>query len=706
MAREYNLNRYRNFGIIAHIDAGKTTTTERILYYTGKSHKIGEVHDGAATMDWMEQEQERGITITSAATTTFWQRIINSTDLAKDDRYRFNIIDTPGHVDFTIEVERSLAVLDGAVVLLDGNAGVEPQTETVWRQADRYKVPRIVFVNKMDKTGADFYNCVKMIASRTGARPMPIQIPIGAEDKLEGIIDLVTMQEWVYQGEDLGASWVRQPIRADLQETAATWRNNMVEMAVEMDDTAMEAYLDGTEPTEEKLREMIRKGCLSLTFVPVLAGSAFKNKGVQPLLNAVIDYLPNPLDVPPYMGFTPGDETETRNISRSADDAQPFSALAFKIMNDPFVGTLTFTRIYSGVLKKGDQMMNATKERKERVGRMMMMHAINREEIEEAFAGDIIALAGLKETTTGDTLCDPAKPVVLETMTFPQPVIEIAIEPKTKADQEKMGIALARLAAEDPSFRVETDFESGQTIMKGMGELHLDILVDRMRREFKVEANIGAPQVAYRETISREAEIYYTHKKQSGGTGQFARVKMIISPTEPGEGYSFTSKVVGGSIPKEYIPGVEKGIKSVMDSGPLAGFPVIDFKVTLIDGAFHDVDSSVLAFEIAARAGMRDGLKKAGAKLLEPIMKVEVVTPQEYTGCIIGDLTSRRGMIEGQDTRGNANVISCMVPLSNMFGYINTLRSMSSGRANFSMTFDHYDTVPQNLSEEIQKKFA
>ena len=706
MAREYNLNRYRNFGIIAHIDAGKTTTTERILYYTGKSHKIGEVHDGAATMDWMEQEQERGITITSAATTTFWQRIINSTDLAKDDRYRFNIIDTPGHVDFTIEVERSLAVLDGAVVLLDGNAGVEPQTETVWRQADRYKVPRIVFVNKMDKTGADFYNCVKMIASRTGARPMPIQIPIGAEDKLEGIIDLVTMQEWVYQGEDLGASWVRQPIRADLQETAATWRNNMVEMAVEMDDTAMEAYLDGTEPTEEKLREMIRKGCLSLTFVPVLAGSAFNIKGVQPLLNGVIDYLPNPLDVPPYMGFTPGDETETRNISRSADDAQPFSALAFKIMNDPFVGTLTFTRIYSGVLKKGDQMMNATKERKERVGRMMMMHAINREEIEEAFAGDIIALAGLKETTTGDTLCDPAKPVVLETMTFPQPVIEIAIEPKTKADQEKMGIALARLAAEDPSFRVETDFESGQTIMKGMGELHLDILVDRMRREFKVEANIGAPQVAYRETISREAEIDYTHKKQSGGTGQFARVKMIISPTEPGEGYSFTSKVVGGSIPKEYIPGVEKGIKSVMDSGPLAGFPVIDFKVTLIDGAFHDVDSSVLAFEIAARAGMRDGLKKAGAKLLEPIMKVEVVTPQEYTGGIIGDLTSRRGMIEGQDTRGNANVISCMVPLSNMFGYINTLRSMSSGRANFSMTFDHYDTVPQNLSEEIQKKFA
>ncbi len=706
MAREYPLNRYRNFGIIAHIDAGKTTTTERILYYTGKSHKIGEVHDGAATMDWMEQEQERGITITSAATTTFWQRIVDSGDLSKDDKYRFNIIDTPGHVDFTIEVERSLAVLDGAVVLLDGNAGVEPQTETVWRQADRYKVPRIVFVNKMDKTGADFYNCIKMIKDRTGAIPMPVQIPIGAEDKLEGIIDLITMEEWVYEGEDLGASWVRQPIRAELQEKANEWRHHMLELAVEQDDAAMEAYLDGNEPTPEVLRALIRKGCLSISFIPVLAGSAFKNKGVQPMLNAVIDFLPNPLDVPPYLGFLPGDETETRNIERSADDNQPFSALAFKIMNDPFVGSLTFTRIYSGKLAKGDAMLNATKERKERVGRMMMMHAIDREEITEAFAGDIIALAGLKETTTGDTLCDPAKPVVLETMTFPQPVIEIAVEPKTKADQEKMGIALARLAAEDPSFRVETDHESGQTIMKGMGELHLDILVDRMRREFKVEANIGAPQVAYRETISREAEIDYTHKKQTGGTGQFARVKLIITPTEPGEGYSFEAKVVGGSVPKEYIPGVEKGIKSVMDSGPLAGFPVIDFKVALIDGAYHDVDSSVLAFEIAARAGMREGLKKAGAKLLEPIMKVEVVTPEEYTGGIIGDLTSRRGMVQGQDSRGNANVITAMVPLANMFGYINNLRSMSSGRANFSMSFDHYDTVPQNLSDEIQKKYA
>ncbi|MCV2866242.1 elongation factor G [Albidovulum sediminicola] len=707
MARAYPLTRYRNFGIMAHIDAGKTTTTERILYYTGKSHKIGEVHDGAATMDWMEQEQERGITITSAATTTFWQRQEDPTaEGTSDTKYRFNIIDTPGHVDFTIEVERSLAVLDGAVCLLDANAGVEPQTETVWRQADRYKVPRIVFVNKMDKIGADFFNCVKMIKDRTGATPAPIALPIGAEDKLEGIIDLIKMEEWVWQGEDLGASWVRQPIREDLKDVADEWRSNLIELAVEQDDDAMEAYLEGNEPDEDTLRKLIRKGTLSLSFVPVTAGSAFKNKGVQPLLNAVIDFLPSPLDVPAYMGFAPGDESEERSIARSADDAQPFAGLAFKIMNDPFVGSLTFTRLYSGVLRKGDQMVNSTKGRKERVGRMMMMHAINREEIDEAFAGDIIALAGLKETTTGDTLCDPSNQVVLETMTFPEPVIEIAVEPKSKADQEKMGLALARLAAEDPSFRVETDLESGQTIMKGMGELHLDILVDRMKREFKVEANIGAPQVAYRETISREAEIDYTHKKQTGGTGQFARVKLVITPTEPGEGYSFEAKIVGGAVPKEYIPGVEKGIKSVMDSGPLAGFPVIDFKVALIDGAFHDVDSSVLAFEIASRAAMRDGLKKAGAKLLEPIMKVEVVTPEEYTGGIIGDLTSRRGMVQGQDTRGNANVINCMVPLANMFGYINNLRSMSSGRAVFTMQFDHYEAVPQNISDEIQKKYA
>ncbi|MFN4058060.1 MAG: elongation factor G [Roseinatronobacter sp.] len=705
MAREYPLHLYRNFGIMAHIDAGKTTTTERILYYTGKSHKIGEVHDGAATMDWMEQEQERGITITSAATTTFWTRTTD-TGQGTGEKHRFNIIDTPGHVDFTIEVERSLAVLDGAICLLDANAGVEPQTETVWRQADRYEVPRIVFVNKMDKIGADFFKCVQMIKDRTGATPAPIALPIGAEDKLEGIVDLITMEEWVYQGEDLGASWVRQPVRPDMLDLATEWRAKLVELAVEQDDAAMEAYLEGTEPDEATLRKLIRKGTLSLTFVPVTAGSAFKNKGVQPVLNAVIDFLPSPLDVPAYKGFLPGDETETRNIERSADDAQPFSALAFKIMNDPFVGSLTFTRIYSGVLKKGDQMLNATKGKKERVGRMMMMHAINREEIDEAFAGDIIALAGLKDTTTGDTLCDPANPVVLETMTFPEPVIEIAVEPKSKADQEKMGLALARLSAEDPSFRVETDFESGQTIMKGMGELHLDILVDRMRREFKVEANIGAPQVAYRETISHKAEVDYTHKKQTGGTGQFARVKLVIEPTQPGEGYSFANAIVGGVVPKEYIPGVEKGIKSVMDSGPLAGFPVIDFKVALIDGAYHDVDSSVLAFEIAARAAMRDGLKKAGAKLLEPIMKVEVVTPEEYTGSIIGDLTSRRGMVQGQDSRGNANVINAMVPLANMFGYINNLRSMSSGRAVFTMIFDHYDAVPQNISDEIQKKFG
>ncbi|MEM6696326.1 MAG: elongation factor G, partial [Pseudomonadota bacterium] len=556
MAREYPLERYRNFGIMAHIDAGKTTTTERILYYTGKSHKIGEVHDGAATMDWMEQEQERGITITSAATTTFWERTEDG-ESAQTNKFRFNIIDTPGHVDFTIEVERSLAVLDGAICLLDGNAGVEPQTETVWRQADRYKVPRIVFVNKMDKIGADFFNCVKMIKDRTGATPVPVALPIGAEDKLEGMIDLITMEEWVWKGEDLGATWVRQPIRDELKDLADEWRGTMIENAVEMDDDAMEAYLEGSEPDVETLRKLIRKGCLSLSFVPVLAGSAFKNKGVQPLLNAVIDFLPGPLDVQAYMGFAPDDESEERNIARSADDAQPYAGLAFKIMNDPFVGSLTFTRIYSGVMKKGDSMMNSTKGKRERVGRMMMMHSNNREEIDEAFAGDIIALAGLKETTTGDTLCDPQNPVVLETMTFPDPVIEIAVEPKTKADQEKMSAGLQRLAAEDPSFRVETDMESGQTIMKGMGELHLDILVDRLKREFKVEANIGAPQVAYRETIGHEVEHTYTHKKQSGGSGQFAEVKMIIAPTEPGEGYSFESRIVGGAVPKEYIPGVE-----------------------------------------------------------------------------------------------------------------------------------------------------
>ncbi|MEO0624969.1 MAG: elongation factor G [Pseudomonadota bacterium] len=713
MAREYTLQRYRNFGIMAHIDAGKTTTTERILYYTGKSHKIGEVHDGAATMDWMAQEQERGITITSAATTCFWFRTEDGATPAGDygatpdeAKFRFNIIDTPGHVDFTIEVERSLAVLDGAVCVLDANAGVEPQTETVWRQADRYKVPRVVFVNKMDKIGADFFNCVKMIEDRTGAVPAPIQLPIGAESEFAGLIDLVTMKEWVWGGEELGASWTVQDIRDEFKDEAEEWRGKLIEIAVEQDDDAMEKYLEGEEPDEATLRALIRKGTLAMDFVPVMCGSAFKNKGVQPMLNAVIDYLPGPLDVPAYMGFKPGDEEEERNIARSADDMQPFAGLAFKIMNDPFVGSLTFVRIYSGSIKKGDSLMNSTKSKRERVGRMMMMHSNNREEIEEAFAGDIIALAGLKDTTTGDTICDPSNAVVLETMNFPDPVIEIAVEPKTKNDQEKMSQGLQRLAAEDPSFRVTTDLESGQTIMRGMGELHLDILVDRLRREFKVEANIGQPQVAYRETISHEAEIDYTHKKQSGGSGQFARVKMVITPTDPGEGYSFESKIVGGAVPKEYIPGVEKGVESVMDSGPLAGFPVIDFKVALIDGAFHDVDSSVMAFEIAARAAMRDGLKKAGAKLLEPIMKVEVVTPEEFTGGIIGDLTSRRGMVQGQENRGNAIAINAMVPLANMFGYISNLRSMSSGRANFTMQFDHYDAVPQNISQEIQEKFS
>ncbi|WP_371039378.1 elongation factor G [Rhodosalinus sp. FB01] len=713
MAREYSLDRYRNFGIMAHIDAGKTTTTERILYYTGKSHKIGEVHDGAATMDWMEQEQERGITITSAATTTFWFRTEDGKnptgiygDTPKEASFRFNIIDTPGHVDFTIEVERSLAVLDGAVAVLDANAGVEPQTETVWRQADRYKVPRIVFVNKMDKIGADFFNCVHMIKDRTGALPAPIQMPIGAEDKLEGIVDLVTMKEWVWKGEDLGASWVIQDIRDDLKDKAEEMRAELVEIAVEQDDDAMEKYLEGEEPDLPTLRSLIRKGTLNMSFVPVLAGSAFKNKGVQPLLNAVIDYLPGPLDVPPYMGFAPDDETETRNMERRPGDDQPFAGLAFKIMNDPFVGSLTFTRIYSGLLEKGGSVLNSTKGRRERIGRMMMMHSNSREEIDWAGSGDIIALAGLKETTTGDTLCDASKPVVLETMTFPDPVIEIAVEPKTKADQEKMSAGLQRLAAEDPSFRVETDLESGQTIMKGMGELHLDILVDRLKREFKVEANIGAPQVAYRETISQKIEHTYTHKKQTGGSGQFAEVKLEITPTEAGEGYSLESRIVGGTVPKEYIPGVEKGIQSVMDSGPRAGFPGIDFKVALVDGKFHDVDSSVLAFEIASRMCMREGLRKAGAKLLEPIMRVEVVTPEEYTGNIIGDLTSRRGQVQGQAPRGNAIVIDSFVPLANMFGYINNLRSMSSGRAQFTMQFDHYEPVPQNISDEIQSKYA
>jgi elongation factor G len=697
---------------MAHIDAGKTTATERVLYYTGRSHKIGEVHDGNATMDWMEQEQERGITITSAATTCFWFRT-NDGDTpsgqygsdSEEAKFRFNIIDTPGHVDFTIEVERSLAVLDGAVCVLDANAGVEPQTETVWRQADRYSVPRIVFVNKMDKIGADFFNCVDMIADRTGATPAPVQMPIGAENEFAGIVDFIEMKEWVWNSEDLGASWVVQDIRPELADKAAEMRAALIELAVDQDDDVMEAFLEGEEPDEATLRRLIRLGTLNMSFVPVLCGSAFKNKGVQPLLNAVIDFLPGPLDVPAYTGFAPGDATETRDIERKADDAEPLSGLAFKIMNDPFVGSLTFLRIYSGSLKKGDSILNSTKGKKERVGRMMMMHSNNREEIEEAFAGDIVALAGMKETTTGDTICDVAKPVILETMTFPDPVIEIAVEPKSKNDQEKMSTGLQRLAAEDPSFQVSSDPESGQTIMRGMGELHLDILVDRLKREFKVEANIGAPQVAYRETITREAEIDYTHKKQSGGSGQFARVKMIFRPLEEG-GYNFTNSVVGGSVPREYVPGVEKGLEQAKDTGSIAGFPVIDFEVELIDGASHDVDSSVLAFEIAARAAFREAMQKASPRLLEPVMKVEVLTPEEYMGDIIGDLNSRRGNVGGMDQRGNARAIDAMVPLANMFGYINTLRSMSQGRAQYSMQFDHYEQVPQAVADEVRAKMA
>lgn len=695
MAREYKLEDYRNFGIMAHIDAGKTTTTERILYYTGKSHKIGEVHDGAATMDWMAQEQERGITITSAATTTFWQ--------GRDGhKRRFNIIDTPGHVDFTIEVERSLRVLDGAVALLDANAGVEPQTETVWRQADKYEVPRMIFVNKMDKTGADFYRCLEMIDDRLGANAMAIQIPIGAETELKGVVDLIEMKALVWQGEDLGASWDVLEIPADLLDKATELREKMVEMAVDLDEAAMEAYLDGTEPDVATLRRLIRKGTINNIFVPVLCGSAFKNKGVQPLLDAVVDFLPSPLDIPAIRGINPKDNSQ---LDRHASDEEPLSMLAFKLMDDQY-GALTFCRIYSGVLTAGTTLMNTVKEKKERIGRMLLMHSIEREEIKEAFAGDIVAVVGLKDTTTGDTLCDPANPVILERMEFPEPVIEIAIEPKTKVDQEKMGLALNRLAAEDPSFRVKTDEESGQTIMAGMGELHLDILVDRMKREFKVEANIGAPQVAYRETITRKFDADYTHKKQSGGSGQFARVKIIFEPNEDGEDFAFESKIVGGAVPKEYIPGVEKGLESVMNAGPVAGFPMLGVKATLYDGSYHDVDSSVLAFEIAARACFRENKNNLGAVLLEPIMKVEVISPEEYTGSVIGDLTSRRGQVQGQDVRGNANVINAMVPLANMFGYINTLRSMSQGRANYTMQFDHYEQVPTALAQEIQSKLA
>ena len=692
MTRQTNLNDYRNIGIMAHIDAGKTTTTERILYYTGVSHKIGEVHDGAATMDWMEQEQERGITITSAATTCFW-----------NDK-RINIIDTPGHVDFTIEVERSLRVLDGSVCVFDSVAGVEPQSETVWRQADKYGVPRMCFINKMDRTGANFYRCVDMIKDRLGANSLVIQLPIGSETDFQGVVDLVKMKAIIWETESLGAKFNYVDIPDSLIEESNKYREAMLESIVELDDDVMEKYLDGVIPDEGKIKYLIRVGTINSKFVPILCGSSFKNKGVQPMLDAVVDYLPSPLDVPAIKGIKYG--TEDENVVRKSSDSEPFSALAFKIANDPFVGSLTFMRVYSGKISAGSSVMNSVKDKRERFGRMLQMHSNSREDIKDAYAGDIIAVAGLKDTTTGDTLCDPENAVILERMEFPEPVIEVAVEPKTKADQEKMGVALQRLAAEDPSFKVSVDHESGQTVMKGMGELHLEILVDRMQREFKVDATVGAPQVAYRETITRPTKIDYTHKKQSGGAGQFAKIILEFEPLEKGEGIIFESKIVGGRVPKEYIPGVEKGIKLSTDSGYLAGFPVIDFKCTLIDGAYHDVDSSVMAFEIAARAAFREAMPKAKAVLLEPMMKVEVVTPEEYMGDVIGDLNSRRGQVSGMEQRGVNHVVNGMVPLANMFGYVNNLRSMSQGRASYTMTFDHYEQVPNNVAEEVKEKVS
>ena len=691
MARSHPLEKYRNIGIMAHIDAGKTTTTERILYYTGKSYKIGEVHEGTATMDWMEQEQERGITITSAATTCFW------------NDHRINIIDTPGHVDFTIEVERSLRVLDGAVACFDGVAGVEPQSETVWRQADKYRVPRMCFVNKLDRTGADFYFCVNSIIERLGAKPAVLYLPIGIEGGFKGLVDLVENRAIIWLEESLGAKFEYQDVPDDLKEKAAKYRNDLIELAVEQDDAAMEAYLEGNEPDVATLKRLIRKGTLAMAFVPVVCGSAFKNKGVQPLLDAVIDYLPSPLDVPAIKGVSLDGETED---SRPSSDDAPFSALAFKIMNDPFVGTLTFARIYSGKLETASQVLNSVKDKKEKVGRMLLMHANDREDIQVAYAGDIVALAGLKDTTTGDTLCAQNAPIILERMEFPEPVITLSVEPKTKADQEKMGVALNRLSREDPSFRVTSDHESGQTIIAGMGELHLEILVDRMKREFKVEANVGAPQVAYREYLAKPVEVTYTHKKQSGGSGQFGEVRISVKPGERGSGFQFFDEVKGGNIPKEYIPSVEKGMREQAETGALIGFPIVDFEVHLTDGKYHDVDSSALAFEICARGAMREVAQKAGIKILEPIMKVEVVTPEDYLGDVIGDMNSRRGQIQGTDSRGNAQTVEAMVPLANMFGYVNQLRSFTQGRAQYSMQFSHYDEVPANVADEVKAKLA
>lgn len=692
MAREIAIDKYRNIGIMAHIDAGKTTTTERILYYTGKSHKIGEVHDGAATMDWMEQEQERGITITSAATTCFWKN------------HRINIIDTPGHVDFTIEVERSLRVLDGAVAVFDAVAGVEPQSETVWRQANKYRVPRMCFVNKMDRVGANFYRCVEMMKSRLAAKPLVIQLPINEGEDYGGLIDLVRMKAVVWKDATMGADFTYEEIPDFMKERADKYRHELVETAVEQDDDLMEKYLNGEEISIEQLQSCIRKGTIKAAFVPVLNGTAFKNKGVQTLLDAVVDYLPSPQDIGSIAG-TKLDSDEP--VIVTCNDTK-FAGLAFKIMTDPFVGSLTFVRIYSGILESGAGLINTTKGSKERVGRILLMHANNREDIKAAYAGDIVALAGLKNTTTGDTLVDQDNKIVLERMIFPAPVIEVSVEPKSTADQEKMGIALSRLASEDPSLRIESDKESGQTILKGMGELHLEIIIDRMKREFKVDANIGQPKVAYRETITKKVEIDYVHKKQSGGAGQFAKVKITFEPlpADGTEDYLFESKIVGGRVPKEYIPGVEKGLLSAKENGFLAGYPVVRLKTQLLDGAYHDVDSSVLAFEIAARSAFREAMEKAGPVLLEPVMKVEVVTPEEYMGDVIGDINSRRGQINNLEARDNVQVITAKVPLASMFGYVNSLRSLSQGRAQYAMEFESYQQVPNAVAEEIKAKKA
>ncbi|KAA0258476.1 elongation factor G [Deferribacter autotrophicus] len=688
MARKYPLEKQRNIGIMAHIDAGKTTTTERILYYTGVSYKIGEVHEGTATMDWMEQEKERGITITSATTQCFW------------NGYRINIIDTPGHVDFTIEVERSLKVLDGAVAVFCAVGGVEPQSETVWRQADKYRVPRIAFVNKMDRVGADFFNVIQMMIDRLGTKPVAIQLPIGSEDSFVGVIDLVKMKAIMWTGDELGAKYDVVDIPEEYIDQANEYREKLIETICEVDDELMEKYFEGEEITEEEIVAALRKGTINIDFTPVLCGSAFKNKGVQPLLDAVVAYLPSPLDIPPIKGINPktGEEVE-----RKTSDDEPFAALAFKILTDPYMGQLTYFRVYSGRLEAGSYVLNATKDKKERVGRLLKMHANKREEIKEIFAGDICATVGLKYTTTGDTLCDENNPVVLESIEFPEPVISLAIEPKTKADQDKLSNALNKLAMEDPSFKVTVDEETGQTIIAGMGELHLEIIVDRLKREFKVDANIGKPQVAFRETIRKPVKIEGKYIKQTGGRGQYGHVWLEIEPIEPGSGFEFVNKIVGGAIPKEYIPAVEKGVLEAMETGILAGYPVVDVKVTLFDGSYHEVDSSEMAFKIAASMAFKDGAKKADPVLLEPIMKVEVVVPEEYTGDVMGDLNSRRGRVEGMEIRGNAQVIRCFVPLKEMFGYATVLRSLTQGRGTYTMMFDHYEEVPANIADEIIK---